>query len=239
MRILNWAVTAVVGIAITAAVAGQPLVWPALAIGVGSVATASLLVVRRGGRKYYAATGTAYCLGLAGLIYATEILPAGYAESPYAVLLSLGLVSGAIVLAQNAGRQFMKRVVGDGSGESTATKIYDAVAAIIGLFGMVWTVLTAQEKAMRYGGVSIGGTFGLVLNFLGIELPIPWVIQSGVDASMVLFIGGVLIGFHTLESLHTTWHATKATAKASSSAGKSFSSKAASAASNVRSSSDE
>ncbi|MFD1527498.1 MULTISPECIES: hypothetical protein [Halobacteriales] len=239
MKILNWVVTAIVGIAVTIAIAGQQFVWPAFAIGVGTVVTALVLLVRRGGRKYYAAAGTAYCLGLAGVIYTTSLLPAAYSESPYAVLLSLGFVSGVLVFAQNAGRQIVKRTFGNGSGEGAATKIYDAFAAIVGLVGMVWTVLTAQEKAMRYGGISIGGTTGLVLNFLGIELPIPWIIQSGVDASLVLFIGGVLIGFHTLESIHTTWHATKATAKASASAGKSVGSKTASAVGSLRESSGD
>lgn len=104
---------------------------------------------------------------------------------------------------------------------------------------MIWTVLTAYEKAVRYGGITIGGTLGFALNALGIELPIPWIISSGVDASVVAFVGAVLIGFHTLESLHSTWHATKATAKAGAKAGQSAGERAADVAASARRDSDE
>lgn len=234
MRVLNWVVAAVVGIGLTIVVAGQSLVWPALAIGCGAVGTGLVLLIRRSGRKYYAAAGTAYCLGLAVLIYAMAIFPEGYSESPYAALLSLGVVSGLIVVAQSAGHHVVQRVFGNTVGEEYATAIYDAIAAVLGLLGIVWTVLTAYEKALRYGGVAVGGTLGFVLNLLGIELPIPWFIQGGVDASILLFVGCVLIAFHTLESLHTTWRATKATAKAGVSAGKAAGDKASTTANKIR-----
>jgi hypothetical protein len=234
MKVLNWVTVAAVGIAITIWLAGYSIVWPALAIGAGAGVVALGLLIRRSGRKYYAAAGTAYCLGLAGLIYASALLPAGYAESPFAALVSLGGASALIVGAQAAGRQLVIGVFGGTAGKKYATAIYDAIAAVLGLLGMVWTVMTAYEKAIRYGGISVGGTLGFVLNLLGIELPIPWIIQNGVDASILLFVGCVLIGFHTLESLHTTWHATKQTAKAGVGAGRTAGSKAMSTAQGAR-----
>lgn len=98
----------------------QALVWPNFAIGAGALTTASvLLFLRRSGRKHYAASGTAYCLGLAALIYTTSLFPEGYAESPFAVLLGLGLVSGLIVALQIAAQRGFERVVVT---ESTVTK---------------------------------------------------------------------------------------------------------------------
>lgn len=219
MRLINWLSASVFGIIIAVLVSGFPYVWPAFVIGTGAVAVTVPMLLRRGGRKYYTATGTAYCLGLAAVIQTTTLAPSGYAESPYAALLSLGLVSGIIVVLQISGRQVVKKLFGKTAGEKYATSLYDMVAAIAGLLGMIWTVLTAYEKAIRYGGITIGGTIGFALNLLGIELPIPWIIQDGVDAAMILFVGCTLIAFHTLESLHTTWHATKETSKAGVSAG--------------------
>lgn len=239
MKVVNWLTVAVIGIALTVWVAGYSLVWPALAIGVGAGVVALGLLARWSGRKYYAAAGTVYCLGLAGVIYATTFLPAGYAESPFAALVSLGGASALIVGAQTAGRYLVVRLFGETAGKEYATAIYDAIAAVLGLLGMVWTVMTAYEKAIRYGGISIGGTLGFVLNLLGVELPIPWIIQNGVDASILLFVGCILIGFHSLESLHTTWHATKQTAKGGVGAGRTAGSKAVSAAQSVRDSSSD
>lgn len=235
MRLRNWMVGAGIGTLLTTLIAGQPHVWPTLAIGLGATAAAAPLLLRRSGRKYYAAAGTAYCLLTAATIRFTGQFPEGYAQSPYAVLLSLGVVSGLIVLAQYAGRKLVERGFSGRVGEDQATAIYDAVAAIAGLIAMIWTVMTAYEKAARYGGISIGGTLGFALNALGIELPIPWIISSGVDATVVAFVGAVLIGFHSLESLHTTWHATKQTAKAGAAAGKAVGEKTADAASAARS----
>jgi uncharacterized membrane protein len=240
MRVINWVVGAIAGILVTTMLAGQALVWPNFAIGAGAVTTAGILLfLRRSGRKYYAAAGTAYCLGLATLIYTTSVFSEGYAESPFAVLLSLGLVSALIVALQIAAQRGFEWIVGDRIGSDEASAIFQAITAVLGLLGMIWTVLTAYEKALRYGGITIGGTLGFALNALGIELPIPWIISSGVDASVVAFVGAVLIGFHTLESLHSTWHATKVTAKAGAKAGQSVGERAADAATSARSDSDE
>lgn len=59
------------------------------------------------------------------------------------------------------------------------------------------------------------------LNLLGAEFNLPvWLLTEGVDAVILVFVGTVLVGFHALESIHTTWVATKRTASASVSAGR-------------------
>lgn len=206
--------------------------FPAFAIGAGAVVTAMLLFITDG-RTYYAGGGTLYCLFTAGYIQLVS-LPEAYTKSPFAVLLTLGAISAAVVAVQLGVGLILQRLLSGVTGEETALRIYDAVAAVLGLLAMIWAVINIHERATRYGGVTIGGTLGMVLNFLGIELPIPWIISDGVDASMVLFIGAVLIGFHTLESLHTTWHATKQTAKSGAAAGKVAGRKSLDAASTAR-----
>lgn len=220
MRIINAITAAAVGIVLTVYLATEGIGWPAATLGVGAAVTAVFLLARRSGRKRYAAAGTIYTLGLAGAIYALADLPEAYTQSVFIALVGLGGVSALIVAAQLAGRKLVERAAGGTVGEDYATTVYDAIAAIAGLIGMVWTVMTAYEKALRYGGIGIGGTTTFVLNFLGVELPIPlWFLSGNVDATIVLFVGCVLIAFHTLESLHTTWHATKATATAGAKAG--------------------
>lgn len=208
------------------------IAFPALAIGGGAI-IAALVLFLINGRTYYAGGGTLYCGFTSGGIWLFG-LPDAYAQSPFVVLLTLGGVSAIIVSIQLGVGIVLQRLLAGVTGEKTALRIYEAVAAILGLIAMIWAVINIHERATRYGGVTIGGTLGMVLNFLGIELPIPWIISDGVDASMVLYVGAVLIGFHTLESLHTTWHAAKQTAKSGVAAGKTASQKSANAASAAR-----
>lgn len=231
MRYLNSGVASAAGIGVATAYGVSGPAWPAVSIALGALTTALVLLLWRGGRKHYTAAGTALVLGTGVLVYATGLFPEAYGESAMAAMLLLGGVSGVIVVLQEVSRLAVRRAAADRVGGDAATAIFDAISAVVGLLGMVWTVLTFSEKAARYGGVGIGGTTMLVLNVLGVELPIPlWIVNGTVDATILLFVGSVLIGFHSLESLHTTWRASKATASTGASAGKSIGSKAAAAA---------
>lgn len=225
-------VPAGVGVLPAAFVAQIEISWPALALGVGALLVAIVLFFVRD-RTYYAGGGALYCL-LTAVAISVGFFPAGYSESPFAVLLILGLISGGIVSIQLGVGVIIQRLLSGVAGEQTAFRIYEAIAAILGLLGMIWAVINIHERAARYGGVTIGGTLGFVLNFLGIELPIPWIIASGVDATLVLYVGALLIGFHTLESLHTTWRASKATAQAGLSGARAGADKAAAVAATQR-----
>lgn len=233
MRAVNAWTTAAVGIVLTIALAIVGIEWSTVAIGAGATVTAgALLIGRRGGRKHYAGAGTVFCLGVAAATFVLSDLPSAYTQDAYVALVGLGSVSAVIVLAQKAGEQTVVRLLGGGD---TARSIYNALAAVVGLIMMVWTVLTAYEKALRYGGVGLGTLGGIALDVIGAELSIPiWFVSGGVDATLVLFVGCTLIGFHTLESLHTTWHATKQTASAGAKASVAAGKKASSAASDAK-----
>lgn len=72
--------------------------FPAFAIGAGAVVT-SVLLFFTDGRTYYAGGGTLYWLFTAGYIQLVT-LPEAYTKSPFAVLLTLGAISVAIVVVQ-------------------------------------------------------------------------------------------------------------------------------------------
>lgn len=218
MHPVNAITASIAGIGIAAGVATIDVAQPSVAIGAGAVVAASILLLgRRSGKKRYAGTGSLYTLGLAGAIYATSVFPSGYAEDPLVALASLGLVSAFIVSVTEGGALLVRRYGGD-----YAERIFETIAAFLGLLVMIWTVLTAYEKAIRYAGVGVGGPTFLALDLLGVELPVPiWFLEGGVDATIVGFVGCVLIGFHTLETIHTGWRVTKATAKKGAAAGQS------------------
>lgn len=217
MRLVNALTAGIIGIVVAATTTILPLTFPAFSIGGGAVVAAGVLLVgRRSGQKRYAGTGAVYTLGLAAAIYATGIFPAEFAESPLIALVALGSISGAIAAFSE-----LVGLVARGVGGETAEKIVRTIAAVLGLVAIIWTVLTAYEKAIRYAGVGVGSSAGFVFDFVGIELPIPLVLIDGsVDASMVLFVGGVLIGFHTLDTIHNGWRASKLAAVKGARAGK-------------------
>lgn len=219
MRIptVNAVTAGAAGIATSGAVAQFELAWPALSIGAGSVVTAGILLIgRRSGVKRYAASGGIFTLGLGIAILTTGTFPDAYGQDPLVALMALGTVSGLIAATTEAGATAIDRYAGP-----YAEKLFKAIAALIGLLLIIWTVLTAAEKLVRYGGVAVGGPTMLALNAVGARFPIPiWFIDGGVDAVIVVFVGCILIGFHTLELLHTGWRATKASAKKGASAGK-------------------
>jgi hypothetical protein len=198
--------------------------WPTVVVGLGAV-VAVIPLVFVDGRTYYAAAGSLYFLGCAGL-FSIAPLPAVYQQDIYAITLAFVVLSTLIVGAQLGLGLLIKRLVAGVAGEDAAVKVYEALSAIAGLAVLIYTVLLWEEKAARYGGVAVGGSLGLLLDVLGIELPIPWIVADGVNATYVLYLGAVIIGFHTLESLHTTWRATKATASAGATGAKAGASKA-------------
>lgn len=217
MRVVNAITVTIVGIVVAVGSTVLPITFPALTIGAGAIVAASILLFgRRSGKKHYAGAGAAYTLGLAGVIVVTGVFPSDFSESPLVALVSLGSVSAGIVVVTEGLALIVRRFGGE-----YAERVFKAIAAFLGLLGIIWATITAYEKAIRYAGVGVGGSAGFVMNLLGIELPIPLVLIDGsIDAGIVLFVGGVLIGFHTLDTIHNGWRATKATAVKSADIGK-------------------
>jgi len=196
-----WSVS-LIGI-ISGTVVGSQGFPPAVSIGSASLVAGSVFVFGRKSRKRCALAGTIFALGLGTVYRFWGGVPEGYAASPAICLLMFGSVSALIVGLRGLLRRGIISLTERSGSSEHAGLVWDAISALLGLLAMIYTVLTVKEKAARYGGVSVGGSAGFVLNVLGIELPLPVVIQDGLDATMVMFVGAVLIGWHTLATIHS------------------------------------
>jgi len=220
-----------VGALVATFVGAEILGFIAIALLVGSITTVGAVWVL-GSPPRFAAAGASFCLSSAILFYLSRgVLPDGFSQSGFVSLLALGLLSGFIVTIQETVAYAIQRTLRRVTNEEYASIIWRAISSFAGLLLIVWAVATWQEKLTRIGGASIGGSLGFALNILGVELPIPiWILSGGIDATVFLYVGCMVIGFHTLESAYTGWHATKTTAKGGVKAGSVAASKGGSAA---------
>lgn len=224
MRVVNAITAALVGIVVATGVANVPFTWPTLAIGSGAVAAAGvLLAARRTGEKRYAATGAIYCLGLAGAIHYAGPFPAAYRESPLIALTALGAFSALLVAVVEAAGLVARRIASryaEWLDDEVAERLAKLASSIGSVLGLAWTVLTIHEKAGRVAAVGVGGTATLLLDLVGVELPVALpLLPEPVDVVLVLFVGCTLVGFHTLDALHRSWRTSKAAAKQGAAAG--------------------
>lgn len=215
-----------VGIAATSLLSFVIPTVPAVGMFVGFIVIAGLLLTRRGGRKRYAQAGTIFFLGL-GIALFLLPAPEAYATSVVPSVIFFGALSLLVVALKAAGRFLVKNTVGKVFDEEYSTAIYDAASSLAALLVLGWTILTFSEKILRNGTVALGGTATLALNTLGVSYMIPlFIVAHQVDVVLFLFSGFLLLGFYSLESLHTMWHATKHTAEKSVEAGKTAKAKA-------------
>lgn len=214
-RVNAWT-AATVGAVSTGVLSFFSVGWPAGNLGIGFALTGGLLLLLADGRKRYALAGTAYTLATGLLFYTIGSFPAVYTDAVVTPLLGFGAISGVVVTGKAVGRRIVVGLLGDGY----AGKIYDAVAAFVGLLGMAWVLLNIVERITRYTSVTVGLVATLVLNFLGVEIPlfVP-ILDESVNAVLAVFVGSSLVGFHALESLHAGWRATKTTVQSGASAG--------------------
>lgn len=214
---------------------------PAIALLLGMTATIVPMLLSTAERKHYALAGTGYCLAV-GAIVATWDAVGGVQEGNALVagLFVFGALSLLVVTAKAVGRRLVRKTIGLVVGEEYAARLFDALASVAAMAGLVWTLLTAVEKVSRYAGFSVGGATLLALSLLGVEhfVAVP-MLGGRVDAVLFLFVGCILAGFYTFESLHTTWLAAKDTAKKGVGAGGAVKSKTTDTVAKGRGPSDE
>jgi hypothetical protein len=207
-RLLSAWTAAVAGVVVTGGLAAVDAFWPALTVLAGALVASGLLLARRGGRKRYLLAGVAYLLGLAVVIEAGgNAFPAAYRTGVLPAAGGLGAISGLLVVAKVAGKRVVKHLaVAFAYDEDYWGEIWEALAALGSLLSLVWLLVTFTEKVLRYAGVSVGAVALLVANMLGYDVPVT-VLGVEIEAIMALFVGCVLVWFHLLDTLHSSWRA--------------------------------
>jgi hypothetical protein len=227
MRLANAVTAPAAGVAVVVALA--PAVPVAATLLVGAVVATA--VTFRAGTHRYGLVGALYLLGVGVAVLALARFPFAWKRTPLFALWGFGLLSLAIFCLRAAlgvvGRRVLALVVDDG-----ADSVWDALSAFGGTLVVAWSVLTAHEKAARSAGIGVGVSATTVLDALGYGFPVLagvlqryrtvtvagrevvvplWAVRNGIDATTVLFVGCLIVGFHTVGTLAATWQAVKDT----------------------------
>jgi hypothetical protein len=176
---------------------------PSVAIAGGGVVTV-LLVSRFEPIRPYAIAGTFFVLLVALGIETLPVYPVWWSRNPFFALAVVGGMSALVLV----GREFLRvviraiirRVVDT---DETGERVGETASAVVGALALAWWVLRVKERLIRSGvtGLVVPTTFAL--DVVGIEYTVPWFVREGVDIVFFLFVGGLVVGFHTI----TSWHA--------------------------------
>lgn len=172
----------------------------------GGAAVAAALHWHGAGRRDYRVAGTAYALVAAVCL---AVVPTGSAAARWSLVPSLagfGLTSAlvtALFVAVRVGvHAVARRVVPEGYAAALA-EFADAVGSAL---AVVWTVLQVHERLVRTGVTGVVGTAALAADWYGVALPFDVGLLGGaVDPVTVVFVGCVVVGFHTLASWAAAW----------------------------------
>lgn len=198
-------VAAVLGAAATTAAVvllGPP---PTVAVALGGL-LAALVHWPADGERAYRTVGTLYALATGVALAATPGLSAVYRWTLVPALLwfgSLGALTVALfVLLRIGARAAARRVVP----RPVAEAVGEVVAAVGSTLALAWTVIETQERLVRTGVGGIVATLSLVTDVLGYDVAVSLgLLERAVDVPVVVFVGSVLVGFHTLASWDAAW----------------------------------
>jgi len=190
-------------------------VSPPVTIAVAVGAPLAILLVWTADYPRFAAAGATYFLSTAvAFTTLSGSLPEPYYQDAVVGLVGFGLLSALIVTIQETVGFAIRRALRNITNGEYANAIWRFISSLLGALVIAWTIVTAHEKLARYGGSSVGGTAGLLFNIFGVEVPLPLWLADGVDATVVVFIGSVLLAFHSLDTLYGGWRLAKQTASA-------------------------
>lgn len=224
MRFANVVTAPAAGAFVVVALATVAPVAFTLLLG-AAVATAATW---RADTRLYGLVGALYLLSVGTAVLALGRFPLAWQRTPLVALWGFGLLSLSLfclrVVLGVVGRQLLALFVNDES----AASVWEALSAFGETLVVAWYVLTAHEKAVRSGGVVAGTAGTTVLDAAGYDLPVLaavfqrhstvtlagreflvplWALRRGIDATVVLFVGCLIVGFHTLGTFASTWRA--------------------------------
>lgn len=202
MRYEKPATGALAGVAVSSLLAA--VAQPIVGVAAGAVA-AFAVVFRQDAIRPYATVGTAWSLGFAVMLLLVPLYSQAYKQSTFFSLLIVGLMSSGVLVLRTGIKSLVstavEKKVGD---EETAQKSGRTAAAIVGTLVLAWSVLNAKERLARTGIIGLLAPVTFVLDLIGFSIQVPWILENGVNLTLFLFVGSVVVGFHTLSS----WHAT-------------------------------
>lgn len=196
---------------------------PAVGLAAGMVIPVVTLLLTADGRKRYALVGTAYLLILGVLLGVVNALSGLVPNGTTLVTgaLVFGLASLLVVAVRSAGRALIRTTLGVVTTDTTAERVFDAGMSILSAIGLLYLLSQLKRKVLVHGSFVVGGSLTFGLSLLGRErtVSLPGV-GAELEIVLFLFIGTVLAGFYTFDSLNSTYMATKSTAKKSLETGK-------------------
>jgi hypothetical protein len=206
MRLLSRGPAAgVVGALVTLALVGVKGVPPTGAVAGGATVAAGLHW-RAAGRRDYRVTGTAFALIGAVCLAVVPTVPAVARWSLVPSLAGFGLASALVTALFVAVRVGVHAAVRRVVPEDLAAALADFASALASALVVAWTVLQVHERLVRTGVTGVVGTAALAADWYGVSLPVDVsLLARAVDLPVVVFVGSVVVGFHTLASWAAAW----------------------------------
>jgi hypothetical protein len=198
-------VAGVLGAVVTLALAVTESLPPTGAVAGGAL-VAAVAHWRTADRSVYRVTGTVYTVAAAASLVLWPAVTPVYRWSLVLSLVVFGLVSALVtavfvivrVGARAVARQFVP--------EAYAAALAEFASALASALAVVWTVIQLQERLVRTGVTGVVGTAALAVDWLGISLPVDvGLVGAAVETPVVVFVGSVVVGFHTLASWAAAW----------------------------------
>lgn len=174
---------------------------PLVAIAGGAI-TAFVVTRRYTIQRHYDSVGTIYYLSLGGLVYALPFVPNEFKQTPMIFLLVFGVLSGLIILAKRTLGYLIGLVAGRVGRTDRVSPFWNAISSIVGTAILAWSVVKLKYRLAKTGIVGVATPLGLAVNIIGHLIELPWILETGIDITAVVFIGGVIVGFHAL----TSWY---------------------------------
>lgn len=187
--------------AVLTGLATPPLV--ALAFG----AFVSFVVARRyNAQLYYDSIGSILTFALGLVLSASPYLNGAFSPSFAFLCLLFGGLGGAVVLVKRGIKLFVVKTVDgvtEGDAES-ASNLSRFVTSVLGTLVLAWSLVKIKERLVRTGATAVTLPVSFVLNLVGVTVNFPVYVEALlVNTSSLLFVGAMVIAFHTL----TSWYA--------------------------------
>lgn len=198
-------VAGLLGAVVTFALAVVGVVPPTGAVAGGALVAATAHW-RAADRPDYRVAGTTYALAAAALLVLRPTASPVYRWSLVPSLVVFGLASALVAAAFVVVRVGARAVARQFVPEAYAAALGEFASTLASALAVAWTVIQVQERLARTGVTGVLGTAALAADWYGVSLPVEvGLAGAAVEAPVVVFVGSVVVGFHTLASWAAAW----------------------------------